>query len=39
MGGHVTRIGEMRTLYKILVGTLKGRNNSEDLSVDGRIIL
>jgi hypothetical protein len=26
-------------LYRILIGNLKGRNNSDDLGVDGRIIL
>jgi hypothetical protein len=30
---------EMRNGYKILVGKLKGRDHSEDLGVDGRIIL
>jgi hypothetical protein len=37
--GHVARMGEMRSAYKMLVGNLKGRNHSEDLGVDGRIIL
>jgi hypothetical protein len=29
----------MRNAYKILVGNLRGRDQSEDLGVDGRIIL
>jgi hypothetical protein len=37
--GYVVRIGKMRIIYKALVGKLKGRENSEDLSVDGSIIL
>jgi hypothetical protein len=37
--GHVTGVGKMRNSYKILVGNLKERDHSEDLSVDGRIIL
>jgi hypothetical protein len=35
LAGHAARIGEMRSAYKILA---KGRDNSEDLGVDGRII-
>jgi hypothetical protein len=34
MGGHVERIGEMRSSYKILVEDMKG-----DLGIDYRIIL
>jgi hypothetical protein len=30
---------EMRNLYKILVGNLKGRGHSEGLGVDGAILL
>jgi hypothetical protein len=37
--GHVTRMEGMRNAYNILVGNLKGRDFSEDLGVDGRIIL
>jgi hypothetical protein len=37
--GHVARMGGMRNAYKVLVGDLKGRDNSEDLGVDGRTIL
>jgi len=33
--GHVTRMGAMWNAYKIL----KGRDDSEDLGVDGKIIL
>jgi hypothetical protein len=36
-GGHVEQMGEMRIAYKILVG--KGREHSEDLGIDGKIIL
>jgi hypothetical protein len=37
--GHVARKGEMRNIYKILVGEAGGKNHSENLGVDGRIIL
>jgi hypothetical protein len=36
---HVARIGEMTSAYTILVENLKGTDNTEDLSVDERIIL
>jgi hypothetical protein len=32
-------MGEMRNAYKILVGKPEGRDHSEDLGVDGMIIL
>jgi len=32
-------MGEMRNAYKVLVGNLKGRNQWEDLYVDGKMIL
>jgi hypothetical protein len=32
-------MGKIRNAYNILVGNLKGRNHSEDLGVDGNIIL
>jgi hypothetical protein len=32
-------MGETRNPYNILVGNLKGREHSEDLGIDGRIIL
>jgi hypothetical protein len=34
--GHVTRIGEERKLYKVLVGKPKGKRHSEDQGIDGR---
>jgi len=37
--GHVTRMGEMRNAYKILVGKSEGKDHSEDLDVYGKIIL
>jgi hypothetical protein len=37
--GHVARVGEMRNAFKISSENLKGRDHSEDLGVDGRIIL
>jgi hypothetical protein len=37
--GHVGRMAEMRNTYKILVGKTEGRYHTEDLSVDGMIIL
>jgi cytidylate kinase len=37
--GHVSDMGEMRNVYKILVGSLKEEVNSENLVVDGKIIL
>jgi hypothetical protein len=35
----VTRMGDMRNAYKILVGKPEGKNHSGDLGVDGKIIL
>jgi hypothetical protein len=35
---HVARMGEMRNAYMHSVGTPEGKNHSEDLGVDGRII-
>jgi hypothetical protein len=32
-------MGEMRNVCKISVGNLKGRDNSEDVGVDGKVIL
>jgi hypothetical protein len=37
--GHVARTAEIRNTYKIFVGKLEGKDNSEDLGVDGKIIL
>jgi hypothetical protein len=39
MAGHVARIGDMRNEYSILVGKPERKNHTEDLAVDGRIIL
>jgi hypothetical protein len=39
LAGHVACMGEMRNAYKILVESLKETDHSEDLGVDGRIIL
>jgi hypothetical protein len=37
---HVARVGEMRNENKMLIAeNLKGRDQSEDLGVDGKIIL
>jgi hypothetical protein len=36
--GLVESMGEMRNGYKILVGNLNRRYNSEDLGVDGKIL-
>jgi hypothetical protein len=36
---HVARMGEMRSAYEVLVRRPEGKNHSEDLSADGRIIL
>jgi len=37
--GNVARMEEMRNAYNILVGKLKGRNQSEDFGVGGKIII
>jgi len=37
--GHVARMGAMRNAYNILVGRPEGKDHSENLRVDGRIIL
>jgi hypothetical protein len=39
MGGACSIMGEMRNAYKILVAKPEGKNHSEDLDVDGRVIL
>jgi hypothetical protein len=37
--GHVARMGEERSSYRVLVGKSEGeRDHLEDLGVDGRII-
>jgi hypothetical protein len=37
--GHVAGMGEMTNPYEILVRNLNGEDHSEDLGVDGKIIL
>jgi len=37
--GHVTRMGEERGVYRVLVGKSEGKNHWGDLGVDGWIIL
>jgi hypothetical protein len=39
MGGAFSSHGEMRNAYKMFLESLKGRDCSEDLGVDVRIIL
>ena len=36
---HVTRMGERRAIYRVLVGKLDGKIQLEDPGLDGRIIL
>jgi hypothetical protein len=36
---YVARVGEMRNAYKILVGNLNEKDHSENLGVDGKIVL
>jgi hypothetical protein len=36
--GHVARVGEERTVYKVLVGKPVERDHSEDRDVDGNIM-
>jgi hypothetical protein len=36
---HVTRTGERRGVYKVLVGKLRERDHLRDPGIDGRIIL
>jgi hypothetical protein len=37
--GHVTRTGEVRNAYKILVGKYEGKDFLEDIVLQGRVIL
>jgi hypothetical protein len=37
--GHVTRIGKLRNVNKILVSKPERKNHLRDLGVDGKIIL
>jgi hypothetical protein len=32
-------MGEMRNAYRVLIGNLKGRDHSDDVGVDRKIIL
>jgi hypothetical protein len=37
--GYAARMGEMRNSYKVFVGKVNRRDDSEDLAVDGTTIL
>jgi len=37
--GHVTRMGESKGVYRVLVAKPEGKRPLEDPSIDGRIIL
>jgi hypothetical protein len=37
--GHVARMGERRGVYRVLFGRPEGKNQWEDLDVDGSITL
>jgi len=37
--GHVACMGDMRNLFKMLVGSPKGKDHSQDEGLGGRIIL
>jgi hypothetical protein len=37
--GHVAYMGELRNAYRVRSEDVKGRDNSGDLGVDGKIIL
>jgi hypothetical protein len=39
MGGACSAHGETRNAHRILLQSVKGRDHSKDLGVDGRIIL
>jgi hypothetical protein len=39
MGGNVARMGEMKNAYELWPENLETRDHSEDLGVDGRIVL
>jgi hypothetical protein len=39
LAGHVARMGDSRGAYRFWVGRREGKNNSEDLGLDGRIML
>jgi hypothetical protein len=35
--GHLAHVGEVRNLYRVLVGKTEGKNHLEDQGVDGRM--
>jgi hypothetical protein len=37
--GHVAHVGEMRSATKVWSENLKGRDHSEDLGINGRLML
>ena len=37
--GHSARMGEIRGVYRVVVGKPEGKNQLEDRGLDGRIIL
>jgi len=37
--GHLARVGERRSAYRVLVGKPEGKNHLEGPGIDGRIIL
>jgi len=37
--GHVARMGERRSVYRVLVGKPEGKRNLRNPGIDGRIIL
>jgi len=37
--GHVTRVGERRSVYRVLVGKPDGKNDFEVPGLDGRLTL
>jgi hypothetical protein len=39
MGGPCSTYGSVENVYKTIVGNLEKKNHSEDLGIDGRMIL
>jgi hypothetical protein len=39
MCGHAAYMGEMKAIYRVMVGNVREKDNSEDPGFDGRIIL
>jgi hypothetical protein len=39
LAGHVTRIGEKRSVYRVLMGKSEGKNSLGSPGIDSRIIL